>query len=111
MLVGGRIIIRQLALCCKTSYIHLFMSCEAVNRNGCMLSVLGIMDSGARSKFTSCLKTGWDTLIQQGPMYEYFVSPTKSWLTVKLPHAPYAFELFANSALNITSEGEKKISV
>ena len=33
-----------------------------------MLSVLGIMDSGARSKFTSCLKTWWDTFIQQGSM-------------------------------------------
>ena len=26
------------------------------------------MDSGARSKFTTCLKTWWDTFIQQGSM-------------------------------------------
>jgi hypothetical protein len=47
----------------------------------------------------------WEDLNKHGPGFGYFVNPNKSWLIVKESYKQLAESLFANSNVNITTDG------
>ena len=55
------------------------------------------------------IKDYWDKLTAISPKYRYFPKPTKSYLIVKEKKLKEAQNLFANSGVNITSEGKNTV--
>ena len=51
------------------------------------------------------LREWWNQISDVGPMYGYFVNPTKTWLVTKDHHLRAALESFANTGVQVTSEG------
>ena len=51
----------------------------------------------------------WSKLCDVGPSYGYFANPGKTWLIVKDDHLPRATELFADTGVNITTEGKRHL--
>ena len=55
------------------------------------------------------LKKWWDELEESGPGLGYFPNAKKCWLIVKPCREEEAIELFAGSAINVTTEGQKHV--
>lgn len=55
------------------------------------------------------LRHWWNMLREIGPMYGYFVNPTKTWLIVKEEHMTSATDLFLNEGIRITREGRRHL--
>ncbi len=65
-------------------------------------------DASAVGKLVG-LKRWWDSLCDIGPGYGYFPKPSKSILVVKEDHLQAAKEVFKDSGLEITSEGQRHL--
>ena len=63
-------------------------------------------DAGAGGDLLS-LKHWWNTLLAHGPMFGYFPNATKTWLVVKPQFIDQAKELFKDTGVQITMEGQK----
>ena len=61
-------------------------------------------DAGAGGKLQD-LFNWWCVLAEKGPLYGYFVNPTKTWLVVKDCRFVSATALFQNSGIQIRTEG------
>ena len=61
-------------------------------------------DSAAIGKLTQ-LQEWWDKLTTDGPRFGYFANPSKTWLVIKDDHHEEASAIFADSGVNITSDG------
>ena len=61
-------------------------------------------DSAAIGKLTQ-LREWWDKLTTDGPRFGYFANPSKTWLVIKDDHHEEASAIFADSGVNITSDG------
>ena len=48
-------------------------------------------------------------VVKYGPYIGYYAKPSKSWLIVKEQHLAYAKQVFANSGLQITVEGQRHL--
>ncbi|XP_066931552.1 uncharacterized protein [Clytia hemisphaerica] len=58
----------------------------------------------------SDLKVWWETLIEEGKKYGYFVNESKSWLIVKeREKMESAQEIFQNSEIKYTTEGKRHL--
>ena len=55
------------------------------------------------------VKKWWDDLSESGPPLGYFPDAKKCWLITKPDREDAAREVFANTAINITSEGHKHL--
>ena len=55
----------------------------------------------------NALKQWWDQLLEIGPSYGYVPQPEKSWLIVKTERIDKAHEVFANTDIKITTNGER----
>ena len=55
------------------------------------------------------LKKWWDELEESGPGLSYFPNAKKCWLIVKPCREEVARELFAGTAINVTTEGQKHL--
>ena len=55
------------------------------------------------------LKKWWDELEESGPGLGYFPNAKKCWLIVKPCREEEARELFAGTAINVTTEGRKHL--
>ena len=55
------------------------------------------------------VKKWWDDLSESGPALGYFPNAKKCWLITKPEREDVAREVFANIAINITSEGHKHL--
>lgn len=55
------------------------------------------------------LKKWWDELEESGPGLGYFPNAKKCWLIVKPCREEEARELFAGTAINVTTEGQKHL--
>ena len=53
------------------------------------------------------LRYWWNRLSSDGPLYGYFVNPSKSWLLVKPEFIDAANSIYKNTNNNFTSEGQK----
>ncbi len=53
------------------------------------------------------IKLWWEHLSTRGPGYGYFVNPPKTWLLVKEQHLRTAQQCFAETGINITTEGKR----
>lgn len=51
----------------------------------------------------------WIKLNNLGPAFGYFENPSKTWLIVKEEHLSMATERFANSGVNITTDGKRHL--
>jgi len=51
----------------------------------------------------------WTKLNRLGPAFGYLANSKKSWLIVKEQHLPRAKEMFANTGVNITTEGKRHL--
>ena len=51
------------------------------------------------------LREWWDKLATDGPSFGYFANPSKTWLVTKDGHHEEASAIFADSGVNITSDG------
>ena len=52
-----------------------------------------------------CLRTWWNQVVHFGPLLGYYPKASKSWLVVKEDRVDTAREIFADTDINITSEG------
>ena len=56
------------------------------------------------------LKQWWNTVISEGKKYGYFVNEGKSWLIIKDERLlQYATELFADTKIKLTTEGQRHL--
>ena len=55
----------------------------------------------------AAIKHWWDRLVTCGPDYGYFANPPKTWLLVKEAHEKEARAMFAETGINITTEGRR----
>ena len=78
---------------------------NAVNKESCK-QVWYADDSSAAGKIAE-MKKWWDVLCQAGPQYGYVALPKKTILIVKPEYKQKAEEIFANSEVKITTEGER----
>ena len=78
---------------------------DAVNKEHCK-QVWFADDSSAAGKLLE-LKKWWDVLCQAGTQYGYFPLAKKSLLIVKPQHKQLAEELFNDSGVKITTDGER----
>ena len=62
-------------------------------------------DDAAGSSTILILRNWWDKLVQYGPAYGYFVNGSKTWLVVKEQHLTAAKAIFANTEVQVSSEG------
>ena len=53
------------------------------------------------------LRVWWDSIVENGPLLGYYPRADKSWLVVKEELLTEANEIFANSNVQITTEGHK----
>ena len=53
------------------------------------------------------VRTWWDKLNRFGPSFGYFPNTAKTWLLVKEPELAEAHELFADTGVQITTEGRR----
>ena len=57
------------------------------------------------------LRKRWDTLVEIGPKFGYFVNPSKSWIVAKEGNLDNATSLFQNLNVNVTNEGRPYLGV
>ena len=55
------------------------------------------------------LKDWWNELEETGPDFGYYANATKSWLIVKEEHHEQAVNVFGNSGVKITKEGQRHL--
>ena len=55
------------------------------------------------------LKKWWDAIIENGKFIGYSVNVTKSWLIVKEQHLQDATATFANTGIQVTTEGRRQL--
>ena len=55
------------------------------------------------------LKQWWDRLVKMGPDFKYFVNAAKSWLIVKGESLAQAKDVFSQSRVQITEEGQRHL--
>ena len=55
------------------------------------------------------LKNWWKTLCMLGPKFGYYPEASKSWLTVKEKAKQRAFTVFKDTAIKITTEGQRHL--
>ena len=67
-------------------------------------------DASATGSLTS-IRSWWDELASVGPGYGYFANASKTWLVTKESHVERARELFADTDVNITSNGRPYLGV
>ena len=63
-------------------------------------------DSAAGSSIEN-LKRWWDLLVEIGPLYGYFPNGSKTHILAKPQHAEAAREIFKDTGIVITTEGER----
>ncbi|MDA8002339.1 MAG: reverse transcriptase domain-containing protein, partial [Alphaproteobacteria bacterium] len=68
---------------------------------------LWFADDAAAAGRLRTLKQWWDTLVERGPKYGYFVNPSKTWLVVKECHLESAKATFSGSGVHITTDGKR----
>ena len=78
---------------------------NAVNKDDCK-QVWYADDSSAAGKLLE-MRKWWDVLCQSGPQYGYIPLPRKTVLIVKPEHKERAEEIFRNTHVKITTEGER----
>ena len=78
---------------------------RAVNKDDCK-QVWYADDSSAAGKIME-MKKWWDVLYHSGPQYGYFPLPKKTILIVKPEFEQQAREVFSNTEVKITTEGER----
>ena len=61
-------------------------------------------DASAAGKIVR-LREWWSQLTSQGPKYGYFANATKTWLVTKGKHLVTATASFANTGVQVTSDG------
>ena len=52
-------------------------------------------------------KKWWGNIVEHGPSFGYYPKASKSWLVVKEDKYEEAVRVFADTAINITTEGRK----
>ena len=62
-------------------------------------------DASAGGKLTN-LKKWWDNLSRAGPSFVYFVNPQKTWLVTKDNFFLSGSEIFEDTMVNITTDGQ-----
>ena len=62
-------------------------------------------DDSAATGTMEQLRAWWDKLVKHGPGLGYFPNPSKTWIVTKREHHEEATKVFADSGINITSEG------
>ena len=62
-------------------------------------------DDASASGQIEHLLNWWKVLSELGPLYGYYPNPLKTWLITKQAHLPKAQKFFADSGINITTEG------
>ena len=55
------------------------------------------------------IKKWWDALNSFGPLFGYFPKPKKCWIISKLDKEAFAKEVFKDTAVNVTVEGQKHL--
>jgi hypothetical protein len=65
-------------------------------------------DAAALGKLVA-LRAWWDRLRILGPKYGYFPKPSKCWLIVKEDVLAQARQIFENTGINITDEGQRHL--
>ena len=61
-------------------------------------------DSSAAGSLDS-ISLWWKSLQHHGPLFGYFINPSKTWLLTKAEHLDKAEALFQNTQVNITTQG------
>ena len=61
-------------------------------------------DSAAAGRLVQ-LREWWDKLASEGPSFGYYANPSKTWLVTKDDYLEEASAIFADSGVNITSNG------
>ena len=64
-------------------------------------------DDGAGAGTPETVHEWWRSLLAQGPKYEYFPDATKTIHLVKSEHYERAFQIFAGSGVNVTTDATK----
>ena len=62
-------------------------------------------DATAAGKL-SVLRKWWEKLLTIGPSFGYFMNPSKTWLVTKDGHVGLASEIFGDTSVNITTQGQ-----
>ena len=57
------------------------------------------------------LRKWWDTLVELGPKFGYFVNPSKSWIVTKEGNPENATSIFQNSNIHVTNEGRPYLGI
>ena len=57
------------------------------------------------------LQKWWDTLVELGHKFGYFVNPSKSWIVTKEGNLENATSIFQNSNINVTNEGRPYLGI
>ena len=71
--------------------------------------MVGFADDITAAGDIASLKLWWDHLLEIGPAYGYFPQPTKSWLIVKDTKLAEATDVFADTRIQITIDGERHL--
>ena len=82
---------------------------ESVKEKGMEIKQCAFADDLAGAGKLFALKSWWNAVVYFGPFIGYYAKSSKSWLLVKTKYLDAAKLIFANSGLNITSEGRKHL--
>ena len=82
---------------------------ESVKEKGMEIKQCAFADDLAGAGKLLALKSWWNAVVYFGPFIGYYAKSSKSWLLVKTNYLDAAKLIFANSGLNITSEGRKHL--
>ena len=82
---------------------------ESVKEKGMEIKQCAFADDLAGAGKLLALKSWWNAVVYFGPFIGYYAKSSKSWLLVKTKYLDAAKLIFANSGLNITSEGRKHL--
>ena len=64
-------------------------------------------DDAAAGGYIEYLRIWWDKIVKEGPALGYYPNAKKTWLVVKMEHIEAAKSAFADTGVNITTEGQR----
>ena len=82
-------------------------SVEEVESKHKFAKIAAFADDIAGAGKLNGLRILWDEICRLGPKYGYFPQPSKTWLIVKEEHRNNANEIFGDTMIKITTDGQK----
>ena len=80
-----------------------------VQSTSCSIKQVAFADDLTGAGDIHSLKVWWDTINEDGFFMGYFAKPTKSWLIVKPEYVLHAQQIFKDSCIQITTEGNRHL--